>query len=156
MSDKMIKCARRKCGFICYEHQWKLVDCPDFRGAKKAICPQCGHDEYYEAKPDEVQKAMSGVRLIEIERLRQMNVEGFDSKRDDKYTDGELIKAAESYLVAVTSPDEEGDENGKSRPAWDWPWDKSWWKPSNDPIRNLTKAGALIAAEIDRLQRAKK
>jgi hypothetical protein len=34
-----------------------------------------------------------------------------------------------------------------------WPWDYDWWKPSDDPIRNLTKAGALIAAEIDRLNR---
>jgi len=34
-----------------------------------------------------------------------------------------------------------------------WPWEASWWKPSDDPIRNLAKAGALIAAEIDRLQR---
>ena len=35
-----------------------------------------------------------------------------------------------------------------------WPWDMKWWKPSDeDPIRNLVKAGALIAAEIDRLQR---
>jgi hypothetical protein len=34
----------------------------------------------------------------------------------------------------------------------DWPWEKSWWKPSADPIRNLVKAGALIAAEIDRLR----
>ena len=33
-----------------------------------------------------------------------------------------------------------------------WPWDKKWWKPSDDPIKNLIKAGALIAAEIDRLQ----
>lgn len=42
--------------------------------------------------------------------------------------------------------------------GWDgspreWPWDASWWKPSPDPIANLVKAGALIAAEIDRLQR---
>jgi hypothetical protein len=34
-----------------------------------------------------------------------------------------------------------------------WPWDEKWWKPSTNPIRNLVKAGALIAAEIDRLQR---
>lgn len=33
-----------------------------------------------------------------------------------------------------------------------WPWDMKWWKPSKDPIKNLIKAGALIAAEIDRLQ----
>ena len=32
--------------------------------------------------------------------------------------------------------------------SWDW----TWWKPSpNDRIRELSKAGALIAAEIDRI-----
>jgi len=35
-----------------------------------------------------------------------------------------------------------------------WPWGKEWWKPS-DRRRDLVKAGALIAAEIDRLDRAK-
>ena len=30
---------------------------------------------------------------------------------------------------------------------------EEWWKPSADPVRNLEKAGALIAAEIDRLLR---
>jgi len=37
--------------------------------------------------------------------------------------------------------------------ATSWPWDEEWWKPDNDAVRNLAKAGALIAAEIDRLQR---
>ena len=33
-----------------------------------------------------------------------------------------------------------------------WPWALSQWKPTpDDRIRELTKAGALIAAEIDRL-----
>jgi hypothetical protein len=36
--------------------------------------------------------------------------------------------------------------------AWQWwPWSFEWWKPK-DRIRNLVRAGALIAAEIDRLQ----
>lgn len=34
-----------------------------------------------------------------------------------------------------------------------WPWATDWWKPSDDPITNLVRAGALIAAEIDRLLR---
>jgi hypothetical protein len=34
-----------------------------------------------------------------------------------------------------------------------WPWLRKWWKPTPDNrIKELTKAGALIAAEIDRLQ----
>lgn len=32
-----------------------------------------------------------------------------------------------------------------------WPFDAPSWKPSEDPIKNLVRAGALIAAEIDRL-----
>lgn len=40
--------------------------------------------------------------------------------------------------------------------GWDrvpdaWPWEDSW-KPSPTAVRNLEKAGALIAAEIDRLE----
>ncbi len=97
----------------------------------------------------------TGIELIARERERQIFKEGFSTEHDDKHTGGELGQAAESYLAAVTTPDEEGDENGKVRPAFDFPWDKNWWKPSPDPIRNLVKAGALIAAEIDRLQRLK-
>jgi len=33
-----------------------------------------------------------------------------------------------------------------------WPWAQTAFKPSGDPVRNLEKAGALIAAEIDRTQ----
>lgn len=36
---------------------------------------------------------------------------------------------------------------------WPYTWAEKWWKPSpGDRIRELEKAGALIAAEIDRLQ----
>lgn len=33
------------------------------------------------------------------------------------------------------------------------PWDAGWWKPSDNPMRNLIKALARYAAEMDRLQR---
>lgn len=36
-----------------------------------------------------------------------------------------------------------------------WPWDVSWWKPTPDVEGNLVKAGALIAAELDRLARSR-
>jgi hypothetical protein len=96
---------------------------------------------------------LAGVELIKAERLRQISQEGWTPAHDDMHRKHELGLAASSYLNCVVSPDEEGDENGKVRPCWDWPWAKKWWKPSNDPIRNLVKAGALIAAEIDRLER---
>lgn len=34
-----------------------------------------------------------------------------------------------------------------------WPWDDVWWKPK-DPRTNLVKAGALILAEIERMDRS--
>ena len=34
-----------------------------------------------------------------------------------------------------------------------WPWDPAWWKPI-DPRCDLVKAGALILAEIERIDRA--
>ena len=37
-----------------------------------------------------------------------------------------------------------------------WPWREGEWKPTpDDRVRDLAKAGALIAAEIDRIQRAR-
>lgn len=89
---------------------------------------------------------LTGVEQIEIERLRHINGEGFDAKRDDEYTKQELLCAAITYALQTS-------QFAGPVPEDFWPWNRSWWKPSDDPIRNLIKAGALIAAEIDRLQR---
>lgn len=90
-----------------------------------------------------------GITLIAYERQRQIAQEGWSLSHDDAHTTGQLISAAAAYqihsLLGLYADD----------PPLMWPWDKSWWKPSEDPIRNLVKAGALIAAEIDRLQRIK-
>lgn len=83
---------------------------------------------------------MSGVELIAAERERQVSVEGWKPEHDDTHTDQQLLDAA----IAYADP---------SLADIAWPWDIKWWKPSDDPVRNLVKAGALIAAEIDRLQR---
>lgn len=95
-----------------------------------------------------------GVRLIERERIRQRTVEGWSASHDDEeHSYGALAKAGalyamESYWLVV--PDAHKLNHGVPE---NWPWDYEWWKPSLNPIRNLVKAGALIAAEIDRLIR---
>lgn len=88
----------------------------------------------------------SGAMQIQSERIRQQTEEGWTPEHDDKHTDCELLRAAACYMVVPGSPLEAAES---------WPWEKSWWKPSHDPVRNLVKAGALIAAEIDRIQRLK-
>lgn len=90
---------------------------------------------------------MNGAAQIAAERRRQVHEEGWSASHDDAYTDGQLIDAAGCYTAAATGIDGLNVENL-------WPWDPAWWKPSEDPARNLVKAGALIAAELDRLRRA--
>lgn len=102
-----------------------------------------------------------GAQRIARERVRQVEREGWSADHDDAHGRGELLDAAMCYLVAAQAADfgptcvtyDGGYRPGEGTPR-DWPWHPDWWKPSEDPARNLEKAGALIAAEIDRRQRA--
>jgi hypothetical protein len=87
-----------------------------------------------------------GVGLIASERKRQVEVEKWSSEHDDEHDKCELWRAARSYLVFAYAGERDDIPVG-------WPWDEDDWNPSEDPIRNLVKAGALIAAEIDRVTR---
>ena len=99
---------------------------------------------------------MNGVELIAQERQRQIEKEGWTPKHDDKLTPGVLGIAGACYAL---------DAAARLMPSWKdelelrkttlhlWPFDSEWFKPTSDSVRQLTKAGALIAAEIDRLQR---
>lgn len=87
----------------------------------------------------------TGVELIAAERQRQIEKEGWTASHDDDHDDGELALAAACYANPT---------RGVSFPPNFWPWAEEWWKPSpGDRVRELVKAGALLAAEIDRLQR---
>ena len=90
----------------------------------------------------------SGAELIAEERLRQTLVKGYTPKHDDQHTEGQLLEAAYCYGDPLADIG-----IGTNAAPYNWPWDEESWKPSDDPVRNLTKAGALIAAEIDRLIR---
>lgn len=95
---------------------------------------------------------MTGIEQTVAERIRQVCEEKWTEEHDSQHCHGELTGAAISYAAQAL-----GQVNGRSifKPyPRCWPWDAQWWKPSDNPIRNLVKAGALIAAEIDRLQRA--
>lgn len=99
----------------------------------------------------------SGVELIADERIRQQTEEGWTPEHDDSHTTGEMALAAAVYAM----PREDRNKHILNETVAEvfWPWDAEWFKPANprNPkarIRELAKAGALIAAEIDRLQRA--
>ncbi len=100
----------------------------------------------------------TGIELIAEERARQISKEGWTPKHDDKHDDEELARAAACYALPSHQRDEivcEHRERSITLQCDLWPWEARWWKPTPDNrVRELVKAGALIAAEIDRLQRA--
>ncbi len=84
------------------------------------------------------------------ERQRQIDVEGFTQDHDEAHADGELAMAAicyadpDSVIIDQSSPSDIG--------IFFWPWEWHDWKPKSYR-ENLVRAGALIIAEIERLDR---
>jgi hypothetical protein len=110
---------------------------------------------------------MTGVERIALERARQIDLEGFDKAHDDEHVRGEIARAAACYAASAAGRDIfEMREFAKGVHFVDpWPWDEQWdtrphegnvLKPATraEAIRMLEKAGALIAAELDRIARA--
>lgn len=92
-------------------------------------------------------KKRTGVDLIAAERERHVTEEGYTAEHDAGH-DHELASAAAMYaLPAAIRP-----QPLHSSLPWAWPWPSYYWKPTpNNRVRELVKAGALIAAAIDSL-----
>jgi len=98
----------------------------------------------------------NGAELIAAERTRQIADEGWTPQHDDEHVDCQLGLAARAYIhVARCQVTLYVNVEEFHLIPNDWPvdWLRETFKSSDDPVRNLVKAGALIAAEIDRLQR---
>jgi len=84
---------------------------------------------------------------ISDERRRQVTAEGYDAAHDDRHTAGEIALMAASYAALA------GRHEIAAMHAW--PWDDP--LPQSltaAPRRLLIIAGALILAEIERIDRA--
>ena len=111
----------------------------------------------------------NGAEQIAEERQRQIDKEGWTAEHDDNHEGGELAYAAICYAspVPIFIKEAHGRNIGFVDP-WPWfdtvevtrygdglttqvpAWDK---RKKHSKLRKLVIAGALIAAEIDRLQR---
>lgn len=95
----------------------------------------------------------TGIELIAKERDRQVTEEGWTSGHDQEHDRGELALASAAYASAELY--RRTTSEGYNNTPHIWPWTASSWKPTpKDRVRELVKAGALIAAEIDRLNLA--
>ena len=84
--------------------------------------------------------AETGAQLIARERQRQIDEEGWTPEHDDRHNDGALAHAAAVYA----------SDRVDIQDVWPWPDEPPKMKGEQ---QNLIRAGALIAAELDRLQR---
>lgn len=102
-------------------------------------------------------KHSAALEDVATERQRQIESDGFTPEHDDSHVIGDLAVAAACYALIGASKitgqhstwAEIYFESGKDL----WPWDNEWLKPK-DVRRDLVRAGALIIAEIERLDRA--
>lgn len=108
----------------------------------------CGQqlEEISDALMSFEQSARRAERDVLDERRRQVEVEGWTLEHDDDHGGGQLAAAAAAYATAGRQLDALGG------PGPLWPWELQCWKPGTYR-ENLVKAGALILAEIERLDR---
>lgn len=97
-----------------------------------------------------------GYELVMRERVRQITQEGWTEEHDDEHTDQSLAIVAAMY--AIHGVEEISVIDTAAYPevpdAWPSSWAEDYDKRNEHPrIRCLVIAGALICAEIDRLQR---
>lgn len=96
------------------------------------------------------------LKEIQAERERQAQSKGWTAEHDDHHHNGELALAAACYAAPVRVFVAEQKVGRGYEPFTQyedaWPWTDAWWKPK-DRRRDLIRAGALIVAEIERLDR---
>jgi hypothetical protein len=141
-----------------WEHARALLATPQAAttaGAQDGTCtyPRCGCPRECNARAASSATApltsdSDAARDVLAERQRQMSVEGWAPEHDDEHDMGEMAHAAAWYSIDQMMRTAL-DERGLSF----WPWAQEWWKPTT-PRRDLVKAGALILAEIERIDRA--
>lgn len=150
---------------------WNLFDQQTrdlFCRVKDCLTTESAPSAEAEVHPD------TGVSLIAAERQRQVEKEGWTPEHDDEHESGELALAAACYASPIRIFEMDGGTAGYSF-VDPWPWHSQYDKrydcgeiedeteefdlpnprsySHDERLDLLIKAGALIAAEIDRLKR---
>lgn len=130
--------------------------------AKRLTTRESGEVSNIEHVDPDIFKNTAILNIYE-ERQRQIDKEGWTVQHDDEHNAGEMALAAACYALS-------GGENDVQRKCLSevrfdkfgsdatvafkkmWRWDMQWWKPK-DRRCDLIRAGALIVAEIERLDR---
>lgn len=98
---------------------------------------------------EQVDGVRAGIAMIAEERARQVAVEGYTPEHDARHDGTQLARAAACYALHAAGVRQISIYPVGS--SWPWPWPAADFKPGSGPLDSLVKAGALIAAEIDRI-----
>lgn len=97
------------------------------------------------------------VQAVVAERFRQIEQEGWSVEHDDhEHSAGTLAQAGAAYAIGhrfVPAHSDKGEYLVHGVHLW--PWNIDWWKPA-ERRRDLVKACALIIAEGEKFDRARK
>lgn len=136
-----------KCVYATAKNTAAVRNGSEMGGYLKAECVACQQRRQSRPASEQQEAVVMSAAAADIlaERQRQIGVEDFDAAHDDMATGGQLGDAAACYALWA---------GGINPGNWYqfWPWAREWLKHSN-PRRMLVKAGALILAEIERLDR---
>lgn len=103
---------------------------------------------------------MDGIERIAAERHRQIEELGYTPEHDAHHMEGDMgyvaaCLAAPSTIYLFKVENQDTAERSRGLVHWVEPWPSGWPRKQitnrADRIRELEKAGAVIAAEIDRL-----
>lgn len=146
LNDKMNKLATWP-GIEFYSSAWEFCNL-DGNDALEFMCDvkTPATDAFLaEVRAQGVKSPSNAVQSVIAERQRHQSAEGWTPEHDDQYSKSQLLWASSCYVLNAIHP--------FNRIPFDWPWTPEWWKPTN-PRRDLVKAGALILAELERIDRA--
>ncbi|WP_226789504.1 hypothetical protein [Pseudomonas aeruginosa] len=148
----------------CHDCRWTGPEpdedkCPGCAGENcmAAACPECGGRYELVAEANIATPVAQAGQVpqawldVQAERRRQVEAEGWTPEHDDEHSHGQMARASACYALAGSSAPNDG--TAALLVSLAWPWDEQWWKPST-ARRDLVKAGALVLAEIERLDLA--
>ena len=92
----------------------------------------------------------NALKLIIEERIRQTLEEGYTPAHDDEHESGQFALLAAAYALSSTGKVNENELAVVVELLSTYDWEIN----PKDPIRDLTRAGALILAELERRLRA--
>lgn len=95
-----------------------------------------------------------GANIIAKERLRQIEKFDWSPAHDDQYVNGELLIYSQYWMSMPELVEARQHTKEVLQSLGLAGWEDEWFKyDERTPVERLARAGALIAAEIDRVNR---